>query len=88
MLRALARGEHAAGPLSLRVLYGCTVGVFWEFGELFSDVILRTHIQHSLHETMRDLIADAFGATASVALLFVGSRLSSGSRVERVKCIE
>jgi hypothetical protein len=47
----------------------CTTGVFWEFGELFSDTFLHTHIQKSLHETMSDLMADAAGAIAS--LLFV-----------------
>lgn len=49
----------------------CTVGLFWEFAELASDVIYHTHIQHSIHETMRDLIADATGALTTLTLLFV-----------------
>jgi hypothetical protein len=49
----------------------CTVGLFWEFGELLSDVFLHTHIQHDLHETLSDLIADASGTTSSLVLLFL-----------------
>lgn len=49
----------------------CTVGLFWEFLELAMDVIYHTHIQHSIHETMRDLIADATGALTTLTLLFV-----------------
>lgn len=49
----------------------CTVGLFWEFAELFSDVVYHTHIQHSVHETMRDLIADATGATTTLALVLI-----------------
>ncbi|MBE2284199.1 MAG: hypothetical protein IAE77_12150 [Prosthecobacter sp.] len=48
----------------------CTVGLFWEFAELLSDVVYHTHIQHSIHETMRDLIADATGAMTTLALVF------------------
>ncbi|HRH94299.1 MAG TPA: hypothetical protein PLB55_00115 [Prosthecobacter sp.] len=48
----------------------CTMGLFWEFTELFSDVFRGTHIQHSVHETMRDLIADATGALTTLALVF------------------
>ena len=47
----------------------CTVGVFWEFAEFTSDIYRHTHIQQSLPETMSDLIADASGATACLALL-------------------
>jgi hypothetical protein len=47
----------------------CTVGLFWEFGEAISDVLLRTHIQQSLYETMSDLVADATGAAAALALV-------------------
>lgn len=49
----------------------CTVGLFWEFAELYSDVMYGSHIQHSIHETMRDLIADATGALTTLALVFV-----------------
>jgi len=46
----------------------CTVGLFWEFAELFSDVKLGTHIQYNVRETMRDLIADATGALTTLVL--------------------
>lgn len=49
----------------------CTVGLFWEFAELYSDVVHHTRIQHSVHETMRDLIADATGALTTLAGVFV-----------------
>lgn len=49
----------------------CTVGLFWEFAELASDVFYHTHIQQSIHETLRDLIADASGALTTLALVFV-----------------
>ena len=49
----------------------CTVGQFWEFAELLSDVMRGTHIQHSLHETMRDLIADATGAATTLTLVLI-----------------
>ena len=49
----------------------CTVGLFWEFAELFSDVVYHTHIQHSVHETMRDLIADATGALTTLTGVFI-----------------
>ncbi len=49
----------------------CTVGLFWEFAELLSDVTRGTHIQHDLHETMRDLIADATGAATTLTLVLI-----------------
>jgi hypothetical protein len=54
----------------------CTVGLFWEFGELFSDTFLHTHIQITLHETMSDLIADTTGAITSLSLIFIGRCLA------------
>ena len=53
----------------------CTVGLFWEFAELFSDTFLHTHIQYSLHETMSDLIADTTGAVTSLSLVFAARHL-------------
>ena len=47
----------------------CTVGLFWEFGELLSDVFLQTRIQRTIHETMRDLIADTTGALLSLGVV-------------------
>ena len=46
----------------------CTVGLFWEFAELFSDVVYGTHIQQTIRETMRDHIADATGALTTLVL--------------------
>ncbi len=55
----------------------CTVGLFWEFAELFSDVVYGSNIQHSIRETMRDLIADATGALTALALIFLVRCVSS-----------
>ncbi len=52
----------------------CTVGLFWEFAELFSDTFLHTHIQISIHETFSDLIADATGAATGLLLVFIAGR--------------
>ena len=60
-----------AGRLLFSYALACTVGVFWEFGELASDVFLHTHIQISIRETMSDLIADATGGASSLALIFL-----------------
>jgi len=49
----------------------CTVGLFWEFAELASDVFYHTHIQHSVRETMRDLFADATGALTTLTGIFI-----------------
>ncbi len=46
-----------------------TIGVFWEFIEQLSDTFRGTHIQISISETLKDLWADATGA--SVVLLLV-----------------
>ena len=56
----------------------CTVGLFWEFAELYSDVVYGSHIQHSIRETMRDLIADASGALTTLALVFLVRCLARG----------
>ena len=58
----------------------CTVGLFWEFGELFSDVVLRTHIQRTIRETMRDLIAATTGALLALSLVFAWQLLRRRSR--------
>lgn len=63
----------------------CTVGLFWEFGELYLDVFYDMHIQHSIEETMRDLIADATGALTTLSLTLVARwvwRPSEGSNPE------
>lgn len=68
---------HRFGRLTVFARYlftfslACTVGLFWEFAELVSDVFLGTHIQYSVRETMRDLIADATGATTTLVLVWL-----------------
>lgn len=72
---ALSCFERWLGSLTLigRLLFSfalaCVVGLFWEFAELASDVFRGTHIQHSVRETMRDLIADACGAVVTLSLV-------------------
>jgi hypothetical protein len=67
--------ERWLGSLTLvgRLLFSfalaCVIGLFWEFAELASDVFRGTHIQHSVRETMRDLIADACGAVVTLSLV-------------------
>lgn len=77
LFHALRIFETAVGSLTPPGHYvfafalACTVGIFWEFAELFSDTFLHTAIQQTIEETMSDLIADACGA--STALLLIGS---------------
>jgi len=54
--------------MECRFALACTVGLFREFGELFSDVFLGTPIRKSLHEALLDLVADAVGAGVSLAI--------------------
>lgn len=56
--------------LLLTFSLSCTTALFWEFVEYASDVFLKTRIQHSIVETMGDLLAGAGGA-ASVCTLVV-----------------
>lgn len=55
----------------------CVIGLLWEVLELASDVYRGTHIQQSVHETMRDLIADATGATCALALVLFARACTS-----------
>ena len=74
MFHALVSYERWLGQVTLmgRLLFSfalaLTVGVFWEFAELASDFFLHTHIQRSIWETLRDLIADSCGAVLALAL--------------------
>ena len=67
--------RHRVGPLTRagRCLFtfalACTVALFWELSEFASDVFLATHVQHSLLETMLDLIYGVVGAAVCVALV-------------------
>lgn len=64
-----------AGHYLFSFALACTVGLFWEFGELFSDVFFHTHIQKTIAETLRDLTADASGAVCSLLLVALTQRL-------------
>jgi hypothetical protein len=55
--------------------FAVTVGVFWEFIEQISDKFYGTHIQLSISETMKDLWADATGATLALLLIMVVRRV-------------
>lgn len=74
---ALELFAHWIGELTSFARYlfafalACTVGVFWEFAEFASDIFLHTHIQYSIGETMRDLIADATGAMTTLTLILL-----------------
>jgi hypothetical protein len=78
---ALEFFAHWLGQLTTFARYlfsfalACTVGVFWEFAEWAADIFLHTHIQYSVGETMRDLIADAAGATTTLTLLLLAGWL-------------
>lgn len=68
---------HWFGSLTVFARYlftfalACTVGLFWEFAEFFSDVVFGSHIQYNVRETMRDLIADATGAATTLTLTWL-----------------
>ncbi|HSH40438.1 MAG TPA: hypothetical protein VK993_16825 [Chthoniobacterales bacterium] len=64
---------RAAGRYLFSFALACMIGLFWEFAELFSDVFLKTRIQRTIAETMRDLIADTTGAALSLSLIGIVS---------------
>lgn len=49
----------------------CTIAVGWEIIEFLSDQILGTQVQHSLVETMRDLICGVLGAVFSLVCVLL-----------------
>lgn len=72
-----------AGRYLFTFSMACTVGLFWEFAEMFSDYTRGTHIQHSLPETLHDLIADATGSFILLTLIIVYRHFSSNTRPKR-----
>lgn len=48
---------------------GCTVALGWDLAEFGSDALLGTDIQHSLRETMLDLVYGAAGVVVMIAVL-------------------
>jgi hypothetical protein len=85
VFHALDFGAPVVGHVTLtgRLLFSfalaCTAGLFWEFGEFFSDLWFRTYIQWTIRETMRDLLADAAGALACLAVCWLVCRFRRGS---------
>jgi hypothetical protein len=69
------------GRLLLSFCFAMTVGVVWEFAEQLSDLWLGSHIQLSVHETMKDLWADATGAALALLLLLAMRHRARGQQV-------
>jgi uncharacterized membrane protein YjdF len=82
MLHALRHYEPWLGRVTLlgRWIFSfslaLTIGVMWEFLEMASDALLGTHIQLSIWETLRDLIADCLGALFALLLSWVFQKQS------------
>lgn len=72
-----------AGRYLFTFSMACTVGLFWEFAEMFSDYTRGTHIQYSLPETLHDLIADATGSFILLTLIFVYRHFTSNNHPKR-----
>ena len=74
LFRAIKMAHSIIGPVTpiTRYLFAfcaaCTVALFWEFGELASDIFTDTHIQHSVSETLYDLLYGTAGATCSLVM--------------------
>ena len=62
------------GRLGAAFLSGCTAALLWDIGEFASDLVLGTHIQKSIHETMMDLVNGFLGTVTTVMLLAVFAR--------------
>jgi uncharacterized membrane protein YjdF len=48
-----------------------TAALVWELAEFASDVLFGTQIQHTIHETMMDLVCGTIGASVTIAVLAV-----------------
>ena len=59
----------AIGRLLCAFLSGCTAALLWEIGEFASDLILNTHIQKTVQETMMDIVNGFLGTTTTVLIL-------------------
>jgi hypothetical protein len=59
----------AIGRLACAFLSGCTAALLWEIGEFTSDLILNTHIQKTVQETMMDIVNGFLGTTTTVLIL-------------------
>ena len=83
--RCAALGPQFVGspsPLGLDLMafgLACFAAVFWELGELGSDLVLGTNIQKDAHNTLRDLALGVAGAVAFLATRRVFARDSRKS---------
>jgi len=56
------------GRLGVAFLAGCTAALMWEIGEFSADLVLGTHIQKSIDETMMDIVNGFLGTVTTVVL--------------------
>ena len=63
------------GHYSVAFLATCTMALFWEFAEYALDGIRGSNIQHSIDETMWDLINGTLGGATTLSLIWIWSRL-------------
>ncbi|RYD23016.1 MAG: hypothetical protein EOP88_05830 [Verrucomicrobiaceae bacterium] len=70
----------STGRLGVAFLSGCTAALLWDIGEFTSDLVLGTHIQKSIHETMMDLVNGFLGTVTTVVLLAVLTRKTKPTR--------
>lgn len=61
----------------------CAIAVGWEIVEFLSDQILGTQVQHSLAETMRDLICGVLGAVFSLVCVLLLALLRGCSKTNQ-----
>ncbi len=66
----LARGMSDLVRYLFAFTSACAVAVFWELAEFFADRWLGTALQHSVEESMLDLLSGVVGA--AVVLILVG----------------
>lgn len=59
----------SVGRLGGAFLCGCTAALLWDIIEFLSDLVMGTHIQQSIHETMMDLLNGFLGTTTTVLIL-------------------
>ncbi len=59
---------------------GCTVALGWDLAEFGSDALFGTDVQHSLRETMLDLVNGTAGVTTMIAVLFLTVLARAGNQ--------
>lgn len=73
---------HFRMPTHYLLAFGltCAIAVGWEIVEFLSDQILGTQVQHSLSETMWDLICGVLGAAFSLVCVLLLAHVRGFSR--------